>query len=107
MIENLKNFKDQSNEAINSDPKMNTSSFNLFSGTSDPLPVVTVSLRGGKKHRSTTVSGLTFVWYIGVTNSMIKRQLSKYYERKMSSNKVNFSTAAGMYCTNHDVKAPF
>ena len=57
VTENLNNYKDQSNEAINSDPKFDTSS--LSSGTSNPLPVVTVFLRGGKKHKATTVAGIT------------------------------------------------
>ena len=59
---NLNNYKDQSNEAIITEPKFDTSSFNLSSGTSNPLPVVTVSLRGGKKHTATTVSGITCFW---------------------------------------------
>ena len=44
VTENLNNYKYQSNESINSEPKFDTSIFNLSSGTSDPLPVVTVSL---------------------------------------------------------------
>ena len=59
MIDNLKNYKDQSNEAINSETKFDTSSFNLSSSTLYPLPVVNVSLRGGKKHREKNVAGLT------------------------------------------------
>ena len=38
---------------------------------------------------------------------MIKRKHTKYYEGKMQSNKVYYSTAAGVYCTTHDVKVPF
>ena len=76
-------------------------SFNWSSGTRDPLTVVTVSLRGGKKHRSTTVDGLTFLWDSGATNIMIKIRHTKYYERKIQSNKVEYSTAAGMYFTTH------
>ena len=60
--EKLKKYRDQSNEAINSEPKFDTSSFNLSSGTSDPLPVTTVSLRGGKKHRAMTVDSLIYLW---------------------------------------------
>ena len=59
VTDNLKSYRDQSNEAINSDPEFDNSRFNLYSGTSNPLLVVTVSLKGGKKHRSTAVSGLT------------------------------------------------
>ena len=62
---NLKTNKYQINEAINNEPTFDTSNFNLSGGTSDPLPVVTVSLRGGKKRRATTVAGLTLLWDIG------------------------------------------
>ena len=64
VTDKLNIYKDQINEAINSDPAFDNSSFNLSSGTSDPLPVVTVSLRGGKKHIATTVAGLTCLWDI-------------------------------------------
>ena len=86
MKENLKNYKDQSNEAINSDPKFDNSSFNLYSGTSDPLPVVTVFLRGGNKHRETIVAGLKCLWDIRSTNSMIKRRHTKHHEHNIRSN---------------------
>ena len=59
VTDNLNNYKYQSNEAINSGPTFDNSSSNLSSGTSDPLPVVTVSLQGVKKHRETTVAGIT------------------------------------------------
>ena len=38
---------------------------------------------------------------------MIKRKHTNNYEHKMRSIKVEYSTAASMYCTNHDVKVPF
>ena len=38
---------------------------------------------------------------------MINRQHTKNYERKMWSNKVEYSTSNGVYCTTHDVKIPF
>ena len=104
---NLENNKYQSNEAISSEPNFDTSDFNLSSGTSDPLPVVTASIRGGKKHRSKTVAGLTCLWYSKATETTIKRQHTKHNERKMRSNKVENSTAAGVYYTPHDVKVAF
>ena len=79
VTENLNNYKDQSNEAINSEPTFDNSSFNLSSGTSYPLPVVTVSLRLGKKHRATTVAGITCLWDSGATNSMIKILHTNHY----------------------------
>ena len=59
VTDNLKNYKDQINESINSDLTFYTSSFNLSRGTGNPIPVVTISLLGGKKHRATPVAGLT------------------------------------------------
>ena len=44
MTNNLKTTKDQLNEYINNGPTFDTNSFNLSSGTSNPLTVVTVSL---------------------------------------------------------------
>ena len=37
VTDNLNNYKDQINEATNSEPKFYTRSFNLSSGTSDPF----------------------------------------------------------------------
>ena len=107
VTDNLKNYEDQINESINSEPTFDTSSFTLSGGNSDPLPVVTVSLRVVKKHISTNVAGLTCLWGSGATDVMIKIQHTKHYERKMRSNKVDYITAAGVYCTTHDVKVPF
>ena len=107
VTENLKNYKDQSNEAINSETTFDNSSFNLSSGTSDPLPVVTVSLWWGKKHRATIVASIKCLWDSGATDSMIKIRHTKNYERKMWSKKVENSTAAGVYWNTHDVKVPF
>ena len=104
---NLNNYRYQINEAINSDPTIDTSSFNLSINTSNILPVVAVFLQGGKKHRATTVAGLECLRGIGATNSMIKRRHTKHYERNMWYNKVDYSTATGMYCTTHDVKVTF
>ena len=71
--DNLNNSKYQINEAINSETKFDTSSFNLSSGNSKPLPVVTVSLLGGKKHIATTVAGLICLWDIRATDGILKR----------------------------------
>ena len=79
MTYNLKNDKDWNDESINSEPTFDTSSFNLSRGTSNPLPVITVSLRGGKKHRSTTVAGLTCLWGSGATDIIIKRLHTNHY----------------------------
>ena len=84
-----------------------TKIFNWSSGTSNPLPVVTVSLLVGKKHRVTTVAGLEFFWDIRGTNNTIKRKHNKHYEHKVRSNKVYYSTAYCLYFTTHYVKVLF
>ena len=104
---NLKTTKDKIDEAIKNESTFDTNSFNLSSSTNDPLTVVTVSLCGGKKHRETTVAGITYLWDSGATNSTIKRKHTKHYECKMRSNKVEYSTATDVYCTTNDVKVPF
>ena len=93
----LKTTKDQLNQAINSDTTFDTNSFNLSSGTRNPLAVVTVSLLGGNKHIANTVYVLTCLWDSGATNRTIKRKHTKHYERKMRYNKVEYSAAAGVY----------
>ena len=104
---NLKTTKDQFNEAIEYEPIFDYNSFNLSSDARKPLPVVTVSLIGVKKHRATNVADLTFLWDSGATYSMINRKHTKHYERKIWSNKVEYITPSGVYCTTHDVKVPF
>ena len=104
---NSRTTKYQINESIKNEPIFDTNSFNLSRGTSDHLPLLTVPLRGGKKHIATNIAGLTFLWYNGATYSIINRRRTKYYEGKIRSNKVEYSTAAGMYCTTHDFKVPF
>ena len=104
---NRKTNKDQLNEVTKNETTFDTNSFNLSSCNIYPLPVVTVYLRGGKKHRATAVAGLTCLWDSRATNTMINRQQTKHYERNMRSNKVEYSTATGVYFTTHDVKVPF
>ena len=53
------------------------------------------------------VAGLICLWDSGATNIMVKIRHTKHYERKMRSNKVEYITAAGAYCTTHDVKVTF
>ena len=79
MTKNKNNYNDQYNDAIDNDLTLDNISFNLSSGNKDPLPLVTVSFRGVKKHRSTLVAGLIYVWDSGATNSMIKGRHTKHY----------------------------
>ena len=100
---NINTNKDQLNDAIYNEPTFDTSRFNSSSGTRDPLLLVTVTLRGGKKLRATIFSGITCLWGSKANNSMINQKHTKHCERKMRSNKVEYITADGMYCTTHDV----
>ena len=60
----------------------------------DTLPVVTVSLRRGKKNRATIISRLTYLWDSGVTNITIRRKHNVPYEHSMHSNNVYYRTSA-------------
>ena len=59
VTKNIKDYNYQYNDAIDNELTLDNSSFNLSSDNRDTLPVVTVSLRGGKKHRETVVAGIT------------------------------------------------
>ena len=72
MNNNIRINKYQRNDAIENEPKFDNS-FSLSSGTKDLLTVVTASLQVGKKHRATTVAGLTCLWDSGANNSVINR----------------------------------
>ena len=61
---------------------------------------------GYKIQIATTVAGITCLWDSIATESTIKRKHPKHYERMMQSNKVDYSTADGVYCTTHDSKVP-
>ena len=65
------NNKYQCNDDIEYEPKF-YNTLSLSSGTKYPLPVVTVILRGGKKHRATTIYGLPCRWDREATNIMNK-----------------------------------
>ena len=87
MTDNIKKNNNQRNDSIENNPKF-YNTFILYRSTKYLLPVVTVSLRGGKKQRTTMVTGLACLWDSGSTNSMIKRKHTKHYERRMRYNKV-------------------
>ena len=80
VTDNRKKNKYQLNDSIYNEPTFYSNSFNLSSWTRDPLPVVTVSLRGVNKHRETTVDSITCLWDSGDTDIMIKIKHTKYYE---------------------------
>ena len=71
MTDNINKNKDQLDDSIYNELTFDTNSFCLSIGTKDPLPVVTVRIRGDNKHRATTDYGITFLWDSGATDSMI------------------------------------
>ena len=73
MNNNIRANTYQHNDAIENEPKFDCS-FNISRGTEDPLPVVTVILRGVKKHRGINVADVKYLWDIGATNIMIKNK---------------------------------
>ena len=99
LVTNSIKNKYQCTNSIEYEPKFDDK-FILSSGTKNPLKLVTVSLRGGKKHRATIIVGLTFLWDIRYTTNMIKSQNTKPYKRKMRSDRVEYSTDVGPYFYN-------
>ena len=73
----------------------------------EPLQVVYVSLRGGKKHRDIIISKLTCLCDTRATDIIIKIWHTKPYEYIMNYNKVGYITAEVTYCTTHNDKVPF
>ena len=78
MANNITKNQNQNNDAIENYPKLDNI-FSLSSGTKDPLPVVTVSLKWGKKQIATMVVDLTCLWDSGYTRIMIKIKHTKHY----------------------------
>ena len=104
---NIKTNKYQHSDSIDIDPKFDSKSFDLYIGTRDPLPVVNFRIWGGKEHRAMNVAVLIYLWYSGAINIMIKRRHTQCYARKMRSNKVEYGTSTGVYCTTHDTNVHF
>ena len=59
------------------------------------------------RKKGSNISGLTCLWDSGAIVRKIKRRHTKYYERNMRYNKVEYRTASGLYCMTHDVMVPF
>ena len=72
VTDNIKKNKNQHNDAIEYEPRFDNK-FSLYNRTKDPLPVVTVRIRGVKKQRERIIAGLPCLWDSRATNSMIKR----------------------------------
>ena len=107
VVTNNINIKDQWNDAIAYDPRFDNEFSLSRVSIMDPLEVVIVTLRGGEKNRKNIIYGLTWTWDSGATDIMIKSKHTIPYEHRILSNKVEYSTEAGPYCTTHDDKVPF
>ena len=70
----------------------------------DPQPLVTFNLKLREKYRKTNDAGLTYMWYSGVSNIIIKRKQKNTHKSKIIPNKLEYGTVASTYCTTHDVK---
>ena len=75
--------------------------------TKEHLPVFSISLRLGRKSRSTILAGITCLWDRYAINIIIKNKHNKPYKRKLYLNRVEYSTSLEPNCTTHDVKVPF
>ena len=107
IVVNKLKSKNKSNNARAYEPKID-GKFGLCNGTSmDPLPVVTFSLRRGKKNGVKIIASLTYLWYSGATNIMMNRKHTGPYYHEMLPNKVYYSTFPWPYKTTHNVKVTF
>ena len=66
-----------------------------------------VIIIGVKKYSKAYISVLTFLWYRKESYIMIKNKFIIPYKYKLISNNAECSTAAGLYCTEHELKVPF
>ena len=105
MTDNIKN-KDKFNDAIDYEPKFDNKFILSIRLPMETLQVVTVSLREGNKNRATMNDIITLLWDNRDNGSIIKRKHTNPYEHILISNKVDYSTSTGLYCTTHDVKVP-
>ena len=103
VADNININKNENNDAIENEQKFDNK-FSLSIWNKEPVPVVTVSLREGKKLRTAMIPVVLFLWGSRATYIIIRLKHTKHYECRMRSNKVEHSTAAGPYCTTHDFK---
>ena len=76
LTDNIKTNKNQHKDTIENETKFDNT-FILYSGDKDPLPVVTISLQGGRKRIETAVTGITCLWDSRATGIRIKRKHTK------------------------------
>ena len=78
MNDNINKNENQHNDANEHELKFDNK-FSVSRRTKDPLLVVTVSLRGGRKQRVNIISVLTCLWDSEATYNMIKKKHTKHY----------------------------
>ena len=97
----------QVNDAINNELEFDMIHSLSNNNVQDPLTIVNIRIRFGKKSRQTLNSGLTCLWDIGYTNNMISCKHINHYNTKLRTINVKYITGAGLYKPPHDVKVPF
>ena len=85
--------KDQFNYAIAYNPRFYNKLILSSEPIRDPLPVLTVKLKGMNKNKANIIDVLTCLYDSGSNDSMIKRKYKIPYDHRMISNKVEYSTA--------------
>ena len=105
MSTNIKH--NQGNDIIENELKFDSRN-NLVNDTVEhPLPILTISLKGGRKSIKTLKSVLSRLGNRGANSRMISCKHIQPYKSKLRSNKVGYSMAAGPYIITHDLNVPF
>ena len=78
-VVNININNNQVNDAVNNKLEFDSSNSLSNNPVKDPLPIVTVILRGGKKSRKILNSDLICLWDIGSTDRMIKSNYINTY----------------------------
>ena len=96
----------QVNDFIDNELKFYSSNSLAINPVNNAPPIVTVRLTGGKNHRHTLKSGITWLWDSEASGSMINLKHINPYKIKLRANKFIYITVSGPYTTTHDVKVP-
>ena len=72
-----------------------------------PCPIISVDIRKGKKARMIHVTGLSYLWDIGASDSMIKKLFVRKFREDFRKNRQQYDTAGSIYLSSYDVKINF